>query len=89
VPLLPLALLRARGLLNMWRYPYRKSWETIGYSFDADTYCLNCAYAIYGESVSDIESTDRSGDPIYPIFLDSEFTRHDVCGACHIRMTDL
>ena len=66
---------------------YRKSFEVVGYAYDADLHCLDCtekrfgvegeeSFGVYGE-----ETKDSEGNSIHPIFLDS-LQGGEVCGDC-------
>ncbi len=51
----------------------RKSYEVVGYTFNADTYCPNC--------VSE-EEIDSEGNKANPIFFDTEWDTKIYCANC-------
>lgn len=66
----------------MTRTYYRKAWEVVGYTGDADMYCPECAVARYGEWIVTHDVPDNEGNNVMAVFLSDE---HDgaVCGDCH------
>jgi predicted dehydrogenase len=63
---------------------FRKSYEVIGYTYEADCHCLDCTRKRFGgepEAV-DYTATDNEGNDIHPIFLGDEFETAPVCGDC-------
>lgn len=61
----------------------RKTYEVVGYTYEADYHCLTCAEKRFGQSVYnlDFEAEDHEGNPVHPIFLGSlEGDEH--CGDC-------
>lgn len=61
-----------------------KSYDVVGYTADADTYCPPCARNIYGDDrLGAIEVRDREGNLIGPIFADSEWDYAVTCSNCH------
>ena len=69
----------------------RKSYEIIGYAYDAELHCVRCAekkfptgykneYS-YKKSLS-LEGNGNDGEEIHPIFLGAEFDTPPVCGDC-------
>ena len=64
---------------------YRKCFEVIGYTYEADVHCIECAKNRFGTSDPTnpyLNITDNEGNSVYPIFLDSEWDSHPVCGDC-------
>lgn len=65
-----------------------KSWEVIAYTADASVFCGKCLSALYGDS----PTADREGNPIRPIFVDTEWWwRSDecetlYCSECHYEL---
>ncbi len=53
-----------------------KTYEVLGYTADADTYCPKCAEEIYPTG------TDKEGNEVYPIFADNEWGTPIYCAAC-------
>ena len=55
----------------------------VGYTADADTYCVDCAKRIYGDDRNGAAPVhDREGNEVQPIFGDSEWDSQPVCRAC-------
>lgn len=72
---------------------YRKVYEVVGYTYEADTHCLDCTtkrFAVPGEDGPEIidDTPDNEGNPIHPIFLGDEFDYTPFCGTCHMRIDD-
>lgn len=64
---------------------YRKSYEVIGYAYDADLHCPECALKRFTQAQldGDDRATDSENNPIHPIFLSDEFESMPYCGDCH------
>lgn len=59
--------------------------DVVGYTADADTYCPLCASTIYGDGLSiKSDTTDREGNLVGPIFVDSEWDYIVHCGKCGV-----
>jgi hypothetical protein len=67
------------------RFPFRKSFEVVGFTADADTWCPSCAETTYGpDSASPIDS---KGDPVRPIFLDEvDSQKPRACNLCWVEI---
>jgi hypothetical protein len=67
---------------------YRKHYEVIGYAYEADLHCLDCAANRWGEAVYKLDFTaiDGEGNPVHPVFLGDEYDTPPVCGDCHQRL---
>jgi hypothetical protein len=52
---------------------YRKSFEVVGYTYDAALHCLDCTEDRFGIDLDNPDNPieDSEGNPIHPIFLDS------------------
>jgi hypothetical protein len=67
----------------------RKSYEVIGYTYEADCHCLDCAGKRFPENDRcELYGTDREGNEIHPIFFDTEFDSVPVCGDCFEILAD-
>lgn len=80
----------------MERPPYRKTFEIVGYSYEADLHCKPCTLRRFGEAVNfkgDEEFDpaypilDGEGNPIYPLMLE-EVEEKDTCGDCRRRLNE-
>ena len=54
----------------------------LGYSFNADTFCVECTEQRY-PLVYEIECFDNEGNPVHPIFDHNEALSDISCGNCH------
>ena len=64
---------------------YRKSYEVIGYYYEADLHCLDCAFYRFGVVVHSLDTSgviDREGNSITPAFLGDEYESYPHCGDC-------
>jgi len=60
---------------------YRKTYEIVGWTFNADIYCAGC-----GEN---LPTVDRDGNEKHPVFLDDvDGLAGHVCGGCHTACVD-
>jgi hypothetical protein len=57
-----------------------KSYTVIGYTADADIWCVKCAHEVYG--LNDGLGEDWEGNPIHPIFAGDENADEEHCGHC-------
>jgi len=66
------------------RIPFRKCFEVIGYTYEADCHCLQCTKNRFGGDPTEVdyERIDNEGNSIHPIFLDSEWDFPPVCEEC-------
>lgn len=57
--------------------PYRKSFEEVGATFQADIYCIECS--------KELPAIDPEGNPKHPVFLIDldNFDNPPTCGSCH------
>lgn len=59
---------------------------TIGYTYDADTHCLDCTVNRFGDAIdfqSDQGAIDSEGNPVHPIFTTDETSpAGQWCGSC-------
>jgi len=83
-----------RGHVMTSRIPLRKSYEVVGWSYNAALYCVDHVPGLPTEAVTVISATgvsqgvlDGNGitviDAPSPVFLD-QITEHDVCDLCFI-----
>lgn len=61
---------------------YRKAWEIVGYTADADVWCVSCAESAYGSD--SVDRQDGEGNLVHPIFV-SELGQWQ----CHCGMGDV
>lgn len=56
---------------GMMRTYYRKAWEVVGWTYDADVHCLDCAGERFGVALRDESNppTDSEGNDVHPVFL--------------------
>ena len=59
--------------------PFRKTYEVIGYAYEADIHCLDCARARFPNPD---QATDNEGNEVHPVFLGDEFDTPPVCVDC-------
>jgi len=52
-----------------------KSYDIVGYAYNADTYCVNCA--------EDIDELDSEGNEKHPMFAGDESDHEQYCCICH------
>lgn len=63
---------------------YRKHYDVVGYTADADTWCIRCTERLYFPSILlELGCKDREGHEITPIFAGSECGYRPFCSACH------
>lgn len=67
---------------------YRKSYEIIGYAYEADVHCINCTanrFNIVDSTLIKLEQlpVDSEGNTISIISLQEEFELMPYCGTCH------
>lgn len=72
---------------------YRKTYEIVGYTYEADTHCLDCATKRFKDHLDSNGFvreyvTDTEGNPIHPIFLGDEFDHTPFCGTCREQIDD-
>lgn len=59
-----------------------KTWDIIGYAYEADVPCTDCAEDRFGvPALWHGTATDREGNEIHPIFASDE-SQDDHCGDC-------
>jgi hypothetical protein len=63
----------------------RKSHEVIGFTADADIWCLDCAKATYGADPEGGLREDGEGNTVHPVFLDQAMG-DEACGKCHTQL---
>jgi len=64
---------------------FRKSFEVVGYAYDASIHCLDCTRARFGDQIDG--AVDSEGNPVTPVFLDS-VTDDDCCNDCGESLAD-
>jgi hypothetical protein len=71
---------------------YRKSFEIVGYTADADIYCPECAALTYDRRIDSVlrtvadereqfQALDFEGNTVSPVFLD-QLEGDEHCGRC-------
>ena len=61
---------------------YRKAWEVVGFTADADVWCRDCAARAYGPAVlTDRTVRDGEGNEVAPIFVSDLGLWDCQCGA--------
>jgi hypothetical protein len=80
----------------MERIPYRKTYEIVGYAYEAELHCIPCTLRRFGDAVGftgDEEINpaypliDGEGSPVYPLMLE-EVQEDDACGDCRRRLNE-
>jgi hypothetical protein len=57
------------------------SYDVVGYSFNADCYCVDCTIEAFGGE-PDEDTEDSDGNPVHPIFAGDEHEETVCCGDC-------
>ncbi len=61
-----------------------KAWDIVGWTYEADMHCPDCAYERFGKALDDDENPpeDSEGNEVHPVFVSdcAEETEH--CGDC-------
>jgi len=60
--------------------PFHKTYEIVGWVYEAELHCLDCARRRFGEGL-EAEVLDREGNAVTPLFLEG-VTGEDRCGDC-------
>lgn len=56
--------------------------RVIGYTYEASIHCEACARERFGDRVDDVNTVDREGNPLHPVFsCDDEAL--ECCDDCH------
>ena len=65
---------------------FRKSYEVIGYAYEADLHCLDCTSARFKANANRLNfiAIDSEGNTVSPIFLGEDHGEH--CGDCLARL---
>ena len=73
----------------MERTPYRKTYEVVGYTYDADMHCVDCTITHFGAEAMTrrISPTDSEGNHIQVVFLE-QATDGNVCRECRRRLNE-
>ena len=59
------------------------AFDVIGYAYEADIHCPDCAYERFGKLLDESDTTDSEGNPIHPVFAsDIHFDESECCGDC-------
>jgi hypothetical protein len=62
--------------------------RVIGYTADADIYCVPCAVRLYGSDKNGTAPVlDHEGNVVHPIFSTDKLQGDECCGACHEPIT--
>jgi len=61
-----------------------KAWTVVGWSYDADFHCPDCARARFGDATDDEDDPpeDSEGNEIHPLFAGDEGAAGEHCGDC-------
>jgi hypothetical protein len=59
---------------------YRKTYELVGYAYEADIHCLTCTGKRFPTVLFD-GATDNEGSPVTPVFL-GDTEPGEYCGDC-------
>jgi len=63
--------------------PFRKTYEVIGYAYEADLHCVACTIKRFGVRMEFLDKVeDDEGNPIHPVFLGDEREGPEYCGDC-------
>ena len=54
----------------------------IGFTADADYWCIDCAVSAYGADILRGDVPDREGNAVHPVYDTTELLTTVVCGAC-------
>lgn len=68
-----------------------KAWEVIGYTYEADYHCVDCAEKRFGPGVDNLGKEpkyDNEGNMVHPIFASDEFEETESCGDCGATIRD-
>lgn len=61
---------------------FRKVYEVVGYVYEADYHCLECAEARFGQAALEAgTAVDREGNPVGVLFL-GDCDGPESCGDC-------
>ncbi len=65
------------------RIPYLKTYEIVGWTYEADIHCPTCAARRFGAELMDERAppADREGNRVHPLFL-GDTDGAEVCGDC-------
>ena len=71
------------------RPEFRKTYEIVGWAYEADLHCNPCAQKRFGDQLKDEKNppTDREGNPATPLFL-GDLKGDEVCGDCGSKLDD-
>lgn len=62
---------------------YRKTYEVVGYTYEADHHCVDCTVARFGTDLDIVE--DSEGNSIHPMFL-GDLIESTTCGTCGVEI---
>ena len=64
------------------RVPFRKTFEIVGWAYEAGLHCNTCAYDRFKELLTSEETpSDQEGNPLHPLFL-GDLTGEEYCSDC-------
>lgn len=71
------------------RPEYRKTYEIVGWAYEADLHCNPCALERFGPKLKDDQDppADSEGNPVHPVFL-GDLEGDEVCGDCFGRLDE-
>lgn len=58
-----------------------KAFDVLGYAYEADMHCLDCARKRFGPALEDPDTEDSEGNKLSPLFV-SSVEQEEVCGDC-------
>jgi hypothetical protein len=62
-----------------------KAWSIIGYAYNADYHCVDCAKAA---GMTKDGATDSEGSEVHPIFASDELENGACCGDCFCELSE-
>lgn len=59
-----------------------KAWDIVGFTGDADYWCVGCAHDRYGvDDDGIVDAVDGEGNVVFPVFVSDDYAGA-VCGGC-------
>ena len=70
------------------RPEYRKTYEIVGWAYEADLHCNPCAAKRFGpDLLKGKEMEDGEGNSVHPVFL-GDLQGDEVCGDCFKKLDE-